>query len=69
MAERKPPNVQLYETESGEPVAVLPHGNGVNRLDWSPDGRWLAAPCDDGCVYVWDMSQESGTHRRAARRA
>ncbi len=64
VAGRQPSNVQVYDTESGEPAAVLPHGNDLNRLDWSPDGRWLAAPCSDGSVYVWEMSQNGGAPAR-----
>ncbi len=32
-------------------VLALPAG-AVNALDWSPDGAWLAAACQDGTVQV-----------------
>jgi WD40 repeat protein len=50
-------NVRVYETDSGALIASLPHNNIVRRVDWSPDGRWLAAPCDDARVYLWDMGR------------
>ena len=52
-----PPGVRVYDVDSGALVTSLPHSNVVRTVDWSPDGRWLAAPCADGRVYVWDLSQ------------
>jgi WD40 repeat protein len=57
------PGVRVYEVDSGQLVVSLPHSNAVRRLDWSPDGRWLAAPCADGRVFVWDMSEGPILHR------
>jgi hypothetical protein len=64
VAKRHPPDIQVYDTESGAPVATLIHTNDLHRLDWSPDGRWLAAPSDDGGVYVWDLSRTSSAPAR-----
>lgn len=49
--------VRVYETETGVPVATLEHTHRVSAMDWSPDGRWLAAPCDDSNIYLWDMNR------------
>ena len=56
MATRKPPGILLFETESGDPVARLTHTNDLERLDWSPDGRWLATGSGDGMPRLWDLS-------------
>jgi WD40 repeat protein len=55
-----PPGVRVYAVESGELVVSLAHTNAVRCVDWSADGRWLAAPCADGRVYLWNM-REGGT--------
>jgi len=59
----KQPGVRVYEADSGKLVASLSHSNAVRRIDWSPDGRWLAAPCADGRVFMWDMSEGGILHR------
>ncbi|MGI9474349.1 MAG: WD40 repeat domain-containing serine/threonine protein kinase [Rubripirellula sp.] len=32
---------------------------GVSCVDVSPDGRWLAAGCGDGSVWIWDSNEEA----------
>ena len=47
--------VAILDLETGECLPRLEHADDVNILDWSPDGRLLAAGSDDRNVYVWDM--------------
>ncbi len=56
----EPPQLRVYEADSGILIASLVHSNAVRPVAWSPNGRWLAAPCADGRVYLWDMSQGDG---------
>ena len=49
--------VRVYEAESELLIATLEHPHCVSAMDWSPDGRWLAAPCDNANIYLWDMSR------------
>ncbi|WP_299470230.1 serine/threonine-protein kinase [uncultured Gimesia sp.] len=58
--------VNLYEFPSGDLLAELScPGNiqrlishqqidGIRDLEWSPDGRWLAASRNRGQLFVWD---------------
>ena len=57
VASWEPPVVRIYEVDSGRLVSSLVHSNAVRRVDWSPDGDWLAAPCADGRVFLWDMRE------------
>jgi WD40 repeat protein len=47
--------VAILDLETGERLPALDHADDVNVLDWSPDGRLLAAGSDDRNVYVWDV--------------
>ncbi len=67
VAGRNPPNVRIYDFESGKLAVSLTHSNDLFRLDWSPDGRWLAGPCNDGCIYMWDLSRPDGESPRVLR--
>ncbi len=42
-----PPGVKLVHTLRG-------HTNAIGRIAWSPDGRMLASPSDDGTIRFWD---------------
>jgi len=48
--------VHVRDARDGQLLRSLPHNNAVRALGWHPGGRWLAAPCADGCVYVWDWA-------------
>jgi WD40 repeat protein len=47
--------VTIYDAATGDETLTL-HGirKGVVSLAFSPDGRRLAAECEDGAIYVWD---------------
>jgi WD40 repeat protein len=46
-----------------EPWAVLqPKGGQVNSVAFSPDGKMLAAACENGTIELWEVA----THRRRA---
>lgn len=32
------------------------HTNGINRMAWSPDGRYLASPSDDNTIRIWEVT-------------
>ncbi len=38
-----------------EPTSPADH-RGFAAVAFSPDGRWLAAGCDDGTIPIWDMA-------------
>jgi serine/threonine protein kinase/WD40 repeat protein len=46
--------VRVVELEYDQVVAVLDHPAELFSIAWSPDGRLLAAGCDDCKTYVWD---------------
>jgi WD40 repeat protein/GTPase SAR1 family protein len=52
-AAQNPPGLTLFNS-------FEPGQDRVTRLAWSPDGRYLAAPCADTNIYSWD-SKISGT--------
>src|SRR5262249_37479036 len=45
---------RILDVETGEPLQTLRHPAELHALAWGPDGRLLAAGCDDKKVYVWD---------------
>ncbi|MDG2391857.1 MAG: hypothetical protein P8M30_21335, partial [Planctomycetaceae bacterium] len=61
--------VHLYQFPSGEllreltcPINVkyLIQNQGIDgmrRLLWSPDGRWLVASCRRGSIHIWDTTK------------
>jgi hypothetical protein len=38
------------------------HTGLINRIAWSPDGKYLASPSDDGSIRIWDA--ETNTSRQ-----
>ncbi|HEX7448957.1 MAG TPA: protein kinase [Pirellulales bacterium] len=52
------------------PLAVLQPGHGnVYCVQFSPDGKHLAAACGDGHVEVWNVADWSGRHSFPAHQA
>jgi WD40 repeat protein len=59
-------NLRLWDLSGAtlREQAVLEAGGGVvAEVQFSPDGRWLAACCLDGAVHLWDLSGPSVKHR------
>src|SRR5262249_49506685 len=48
--------LQLWDAASGQRIAAAPIdvGGGVESVDFSLDGRWLATTTSDGYCRVWD---------------
>jgi mono/diheme cytochrome c family protein len=46
--------VHVFRIEDGAEVLTLKHDDFVLGLDFSPDGRWLAAADRTGIVQVWE---------------
>jgi WD40 repeat protein len=47
--------VEVLNLTSGQPVAeIAEHGGPVWRLEFSPDGRWLATASLDTTAAIWD---------------
>jgi WD40 repeat protein len=47
--------VEVLDVQTNAVVAWFPNPAEVHALAWSPDGRLLAAGCDDRNVHVWDV--------------
>ncbi|KAL9633166.1 MAG: hypothetical protein Q9204_003506 [Flavoplaca sp. TL-2023a] len=48
--------VQIYDTQNGELILILPHRlEPVFLLAFSPDNKQLASVSDDNDIHVWDL--------------
>jgi serine/threonine protein kinase/WD40 repeat protein len=47
-------NVVVLDLVSGKRVMDFVHDDGVHRVAWSPDGRYLASTCVDNFLHLWD---------------
>ena len=55
--------VQVFDIDSGEVLAEMPHPAKVNGIDWQPHGRILATCCDDLQIRLWNPATGS-LHRQ-----
>jgi WD40 repeat protein len=53
--------VNLWELATGRHLATFspPNDQAVRSLAFSPDGRLLAAGCENKCVVFWDLSTKA----------
>jgi hypothetical protein len=50
--------VVLRDLDKAEPIHVFDgHKQAIQRVAFSPDGRWLASGSSDGVVKVWDVAK------------
>ena len=54
--------VKVYDLETATILADLRHPAETNSVAWHPDGRTLAAACDDSRIYLWDVVFGKQTH-------
>ena len=62
--EEEPPEVEEFMEIGGSPVPGITlrqvlrgHTDRINRIVWSPDGRYLASPSDDKTIRIWDVER------------
>jgi WD40 repeat protein len=48
--------VRIHATSTGLRVDTLPHGHGVHGASWLREDRGLVTACEDGHVYIWDLT-------------
>ena len=49
--------VWIYDAHTAEPRSLLTaHSSIINGISFTPDGKTLAAACEDGTIQVWDIS-------------
>ncbi len=48
--------MRLWDAGTGRELAVLPHGNRVYGLAFSPDATHLAVRCGDNTIRLWDVA-------------
>lgn len=49
--------VSLYETATGRLRGTICVQTGIERFDFSPDGKTLATSCKDTSILVWDLNR------------
>ena len=48
----------LWDTFTGERIAVMEHDAGVNKFAFSPDGKYLATASNDDTARIWNLSKD-----------
>ena len=62
---KEEPEVEEFMEIGGSPMPGITlrtilrgHTGQINRIAWSPDGRYLASPSDDRTIRIWDVERE-----------
>ncbi|GMU81656.1 MAG: hypothetical protein AMXMBFR47_15270 [Planctomycetota bacterium] len=55
------PYLELYDLDGGRLLHTLDSPRAIRGPAWSPDGWRLAAPADDGRVYLWRFERDDVT--------
>ncbi len=45
---------RVWETQTGNFIALMTHDNSVNTVAFSPDGKYVLSGSDDGTARVWE---------------
>jgi WD40 repeat protein len=48
--------VSVWSARSGQLLSTTETPSFAHAIDYTPDGRWLAAAAGDGRIYLWDAS-------------
>jgi serine/threonine protein kinase/WD40 repeat protein len=56
VARWQPPGVEIRDVDTDAVLAGLPQPAVVHDVQWSPDGKLLAAACADHRAYIWDAA-------------
>jgi len=53
--------VLLWDAATGEQLipTLYVHGDAINSVDFTPDGRWLASTADNGSSVFWQIDMPS----------
>ncbi|RKU06355.1 hypothetical protein C6503_26025 [Candidatus Poribacteria bacterium] len=55
--------VWIYDVHTAEPQSLIAaHASVINGISFTPDGKTLAAACEDGTIRVWDISTGERKH-------
>lgn len=54
-------NVRIWDAQTGEQIAVLPHEGRVRTVRWSPDGTRLASGGGHQRIKIWDPENKRVT--------
>ncbi len=58
--------VRLWDAQTAEPCATLPHPGNVRALAFSPDSSWLVSGCDGkDQLQIWDVA--TGRRRKEVK--
>lgn len=55
--------VELDAQGKGQPRTLLGHNDGVWRVAYSPDGKWLATACNDSHLRIFDSEGKTPRHK------
>ena len=50
-------SARVWDSTTGEEVALLPHAGDVQTIEFSPDGKLIASGGNDGLARVWQVNK------------